>query len=196
MKLVKSEVLNFDVSNLISIIDNHPGKEGRQFRALEGYNYRVLSYVASQYKDSLLCDIGTRRGASALALSTNISNQVISWDIKSGDRQHARYAWPNIKQKPNIEFRVMNIFDEDFSIFDDSKLIYLDISHDGKSEKMFYDKLSNSKFSGILVMDDINYPKFNELRNFWISIDRLKVEIDYAHYSGLGFVSFGEKIKQ
>ena len=47
-----------------------PGKE----------HYRLLSYISTLYNGVTILDIGTYKGCSALALSFNPSNKVVSFD--------------------------------------------------------------------------------------------------------------------
>ena len=44
--------------------------------------YKLLSYLSAQFTGRHILDIGTGRGASALALSSNPTNTIYSFDIQ------------------------------------------------------------------------------------------------------------------
>ena len=46
-------------------------------------HYRLLGELASKFNNSIIIDIGTHRGSSALALSSNPTNTIHSFDITS-----------------------------------------------------------------------------------------------------------------
>ena len=43
--------------------------------------YRLYAWLSSQFENTTILDVGTRTGGSALALSYNDKNQVISYDL-------------------------------------------------------------------------------------------------------------------
>ena len=61
-------------------------------------HYRLLTYLSTCYNNCTIIDLGTDKGCSALALSYNPSNHVISYDIEDRKVQPI--------DLPNIEFRV------------------------------------------------------------------------------------------
>ena len=58
--------------------------------------YRLLVHIAYSFNHIKIADVGTNRGASALALSQNINNKVFSLDIAD--------VKENDMGRPNIEF--------------------------------------------------------------------------------------------
>src|SRR5205085_1807573 len=72
-----------------------PGKE----------HYRLLAYLSTIYDDITIVDIGTKHGSSALALSYNIKNKIISFDICDAVTN------VKIKTRSNITFQIDNIFE-------------------------------------------------------------------------------------
>ena len=159
-----------------------------EFRAyfLEGpgkEHYKLLGNVSMTFNNSVLLDIGTYKGCSALALSINPTNQIKSFDIRTGLR--------DISSSPeNVEFIIDNILNgkyEDLVL--SSKFIILDTDHDGTFEYEFYNYLLSINYVGILMIDDINYNK--QMRNFWDSITDEKHDItNIGHHSGTGIVIF------
>jgi hypothetical protein len=133
--------------------------------------------------------LGTRAGASAVALSYNPSNTVSSFDIE--DKLKAKI------ERPNIRFHVDNILlsPEKLSVLLDSQLIYLDIDpHDGIQEKVVSDFLLVNNYKGVMLCDDIKVPQkypglhdwFNTLPVPFYDISKLGTE----RY-GFGLVDFG-----
>ncbi len=142
-------------------------------------HYKLLAYLSTLFSGIIISDIGTFRGASALALSYNKQNKVISYDIKNKRK---------LNGKPeNIEFVVYkrgfskDIFYSDF--------IFLDTLHDGVLEGEILNFLRKYKWRGILVLDDIH--KFPPLKKLWDEIDLPKEDItSIGHHSGTGIVYF------
>jgi len=146
-------------------------------------HYKLLAYYSTQFNDSILLDIGTYKGCSALALSYNPTNQVKSFDIRDGLR--------NISGCPdNVEFIIDDIVDNKYtSLILESKFIILDTDHLGPYEHRFYNHLKDIGYIGILLLDDI---KLNaEMIEFWNSITNEKYDIsNIGHFSGTGLVIF------
>lgn len=152
-------------------------------------HYRLLSYISSLFHNETLLDIGTNRGFSAIALADNKSNKVISYDIEQYD------TIPKIKSSnlySNIEFKLGNFLEmEDLN---KTNFIMLDTAHDGFFEEEVINHLKKIKWSGILLMDDINHT-FIKLKEVWQDIDLEKYDLTkLGHYSGTGMVIFNEDI--
>jgi hypothetical protein len=148
-------------------------------------HYRLLAYLSTRFDGRIIFDVGTSAGHSALALSWNGANRVISLDI--GDYR----AIVNEASLPNIEFRIGDCTEQPEIL--EACLVFLDTSpHDGIYEKKVYDCLVAGGFRGLLVMDDIASYQFPGLREFWDTIDVPKMDLTlYGHHSGTGLVNFG-----
>ena len=82
LQITKRELNNnIDYSKYIEVIKKVPNYQGFFFEDAGKEHYRLLSYISSLYEDSILIDIGTYQGFSALALGYNQSNKVLSYDI-------------------------------------------------------------------------------------------------------------------
>ncbi len=126
--------------------------------------------------------MGTFKGCSALALSANISNKIVSFDI-----QNARA----LKSSPdNVEYIIDDCLEDKYNeLFMKSKFILLDTAHDGGFEDSFLKKLQNLKWKGLLILDDINLN--HPMKNLWSNIAREKKEItSIGHFSGTGAVYY------
>ncbi|MBI9086563.1 MAG: hypothetical protein JEZ11_23400 [Desulfobacterales bacterium] len=145
-------------------------------------HYRLLAWLSTLYQGATLFDIGTYRGSSALALSYNGANRVVSYDIETHLTVRHRQALET------IEFTVGDVLSDARLL--DSPLILMDIGHDGESEQRIYDYLDRKGYQGLLVLDDIHLNP--AMRRFWNGIQRLKRDItDLGHVTGTGLVFFG-----
>jgi predicted O-methyltransferase YrrM len=145
-------------------------------------HYRLLTFLSFLFNDSKIIDVGSLKGSSALALSTNQNNTVYSFDISNSlDLNHV---------PSNINF----INDEVTSgRYDDlileSKIILLDTYHEGEYEREFLNHLEKLNYKGILICDDIflNTP----MMEFWNDIKQDKSDITkLGHSTGTGIVYF------
>jgi hypothetical protein len=146
-------------------------------------HYRLLSYISKEYNNVVLIDAGTNFGHSCKALAQNKKNKVITYDIL---KKHFNF----FSEYGNIEFKQMDINDENHEILKTAKLILLDIDpHDGIQEKKFIDLLININYRGYVICDDIN---LNEnMKKWWDSIQIEKYDItEIGHLSGTGVVNF------
>lgn len=178
----ETELNQIDLSSLSNhIIDeefknyflNEPGKD----------HYILLAYYSLKYNNSSLLDIGTYTGCSALALSYNPTNKIISFDVKENLRR--------LKSSPeNIEFIIDNCIKEQYKkLILSSPFIMLDTDHDGIFEHEFYNYLCEINWKGILLLDDIHLN--NPMKEFWLSISQEKHDIsNVGHYTGTGLVIF------
>ena len=180
-------------------------------------HYSMLAYLSTLVDNEVILDIGTFLGGSALALSYNKTNTVISVDI---ERQI------EVDEVPfNIDFRIGNILSDEGlvkssastdittsglfnveslipkingpEIIQSSNLILYDTVHDGATEKEFHDYLIKTNWDGVCIWDDILY-KHNgsprqKMQDFWHSIDNPKIDVTkYAHHTGTGLVLYGK----
>lgn len=144
-------------------------------------HYKILAYYSTQFNNSILLDIGTYKGCSALALAYNPTNQVKSFDIRPGLLSISGYP-------DNIEFLLDNIISKEYeALILSSKFIILDTDHLGDFEHEFYNHLKTIGYKGILLLDDI---KLNTpMMEFWESITDEKYDIsNIGHHSGTGLV--------
>ena len=107
-------------------------------------HYRLLAFISKLYNGVNLLDIGSYQGSSAIALSFNKKNKVISYDI-----EHQ----PEISdiKIPNIEFIKGNVLKDKIT----APFILLDTYHDGTFEQDFVDHLIKIKYKGLVMFDDI-----------------------------------------
>ena len=141
-------------------------------------HYRLLAYISTLLKDAEILDIGSYQGSSAIALSYNKKNKVISYDIV----QQPEIADINI---PNIQFVKGDVLKHDIA----APFILLDTYHNGDFEQEFVNHLINIKYKGIVMFDDIYLNA--EMTNFWNGLQNEKYDLTkVGHWSGTGIAIF------
>jgi len=145
-------------------------------------HYRLLSYISEIYNNVTILDIGTLKGCSALALSTNKTNNIYSFNLTD------QLELINIPK--NIKFIIDDVINGNYDdIILASPIILLDTFHDGVFEQKFLDYLLYLNYKGSLLLDDIHLN--NEMKFFWDGINLLKKDITYlGHSTGTGIVYF------
>lgn len=168
-------------------------RDNLEFYAEAGQqHYRLLAYLSTQVSGTII-DIGTHRGASAIALSYNTSNRVLTFDIE--DRA------PSIVDHRNNIVRFIEdlttpaIREKHRRTLLESPLIFLDIDpHEGDREWAFLEWLREAGYRGVVVLDDVWH--FKPLREkVWYRLPRAeKIDLtSVGHWSGTGLVSFGAR---
>ncbi len=143
-------------------------------------HYRLLGHLSTLFNDITIVDVGTDAGCSAMALSHNPANRVVSYDIVNNRRTEI--------DLPNVEFRIKDALSDD-DLLMAAPLILLDTAHEGPYEHIFYQSLAVSGYHGLLVLDDVYLNA--EMRAFWDSIAHTKYDISaVGHWSGTGLVVF------
>ena len=139
-------------------------------------HYKLLAYISTLFTDSLLFDIGTFRGASALALSYNKNNMIYSYDIVN-DRI--------LEDTENMVFVLGNVLDNPDLL--KAKFISLDVNHDGVFETEFINFLNKNNWHGWLMLDDIIH--FIPVKEIFEALPNEKYDIsNIGHWSGTGLV--------
>lgn len=172
---------NIEVEELSLNIPDHnyrnffTDKAGRE-------HYRLLVNIASLVSNEIIIDLGTHIGCSCLALASNKTNTVHSFDLV--DRRMVN------QPTDNCYFYVENILEtENIQLFEKSSIIMLDTAHDGPFENAVYEYLKKINWKGILLLDDIYLN--NAMISYWNEITHEKKEItNLGHFSGTGIVLF------
>ena len=178
-KNISNDALDVVDMNLFQIIDNEEYQNYYTDRSSKEH-YRLLTHISNSFNDETFIDVGTLKGSSALALSTNKKNKVYSFNLSS---QLELNSLPE-----NVEFIIDNVLNGKYdNILLSAKFILLDTFHDGSFEQEFLDYLKSINYSGVLILDDIYLN--NEMRSFWENINEDKMDItNIGHGSGTGVV--------
>lgn len=173
----------YKVGNTAINWDEFVGPAGKE-------HYKLLSWLAAQFTGRDIFDIGTHRGASALALASGSdTNNIYSFDLE--------HNYP-LAQLANVTYHKDNLMTDEgrqtwVGRLLGSAFIFLDIDpHEGSQELQFINWLRSKDYKGFVVCDDIWY--FKGMRdNFWYRIPGAdKVDVtSLGHWSGTGIVRFG-----
>ncbi len=145
-------------------------------------HYRLLTYLSNSFANETFTDIGTLLGSSALALSTNKTNKIFSFNL---------YDQLQLNQNlDNVDFIIDDVTNGKYDdILIKSKFILLDTFHDGTFEEHFFNYLLNIGYKGYLLLDDIHLN--NEMEKFWQSINIEKYDLtNVGHSTGTGVVLY------
>lgn len=191
MKIIKTDINNIDLNQ------DTKGLQGiwRSYLLADAgqEHYKLLAYMAHHFSGATLIELGTFKGVGTVALASNPTNKIITYDIMD-----QRLFDPT----SNIEFRLGNIFDrkEERQLID-TPLIFLDTAHDGVFEARVYQYLCDNHYQGLLLLDDITLN--DRMRHFWNSIREQKYDLtDVGHGAksrfgtipGTGVVDFGNNL--
>jgi predicted O-methyltransferase YrrM len=161
---------------------------------MPGEWYKFLTYLTNLYNDITILDVGTCWGESAIALSQNKSNKVITYDIHTlWEKEFNPNRRDFLQDFDNLEMRVTDIKNESDNLIKSAKIIVFDIAHDGIQEKNFTDRLERIGYKGYVICDDIFSPWYPKMKPWWNSITTEKYDItDLAHNSGTGLINYYE----
>jgi hypothetical protein len=142
-------------------------------------HYKLLAHLANNLNDVTVYDIGTYRGLSAIAMSSNPSNRVVSYDIEN---------FLECASPANVEFKIGDCYLDPEML--NSPLISLDVDpHDGEFEKRFIAYLITNKYKGTVICDDIHLSP--QMQDFWDSVTVKKFDVtEFGHSSGTGMIVF------
>ena len=154
-----------------------------------GSDYPFYAYFSSLVDNTTILELGTSVGGSAVMLSHNQTNKIISYDITN-------FGTGGIKRE-NVEFRIGNFMEDSSLNYDEIDLMTLDVSHDGNTEKGMIKYLENTWKGGLLFLDDIHNNANGNMSEFWNGIDTDRHEVfdisDIGHaYHGNGLINFNK----
>ena len=180
-----------------------------------GHYCAILVHLSTYFNDSIIVELGTLYGNSAIALSYNKSNKVYTYDIEHRAEASEKFESEEFK---NIEYIIGNCiennwqgtvssqahayvkdkntpFKTDREIFLSSKLIFLDVDpHDGIQEAAVLNFLVENDWKGVMICDDIG-PQHPPMHVWWnnIELPTYTIRNKYAADKGTGVVCFGEQ---
>lgn len=173
--------MSFNIQTLdrinISFAQHYIKREYFNLMCSDTEHYKLIARIANSFNNETIYDIGSYRGLSAIALSYNQSNKIISYDIENV---------LDCKVPHNVDFKIGNCFEDEGLL--KSPLIMVDVDpHNGKFEIEFMKFVSKNNYKGMLIFDDIYLN--DEMKEFWYSIEYPKYDLTkFGHWSGTGLV--------
>ena len=162
-----------------------------------GSPYHLYAFLSTLFDDSIILDVGSQYGNSALAFSYNESNHVISYEIDpwySNETYHTKTR--RDIERDNITWRDIDFRDDEDIDYEKVKIILIDIDPHGhkiagkEEELRMIEHLLEKGWSGVLIFDDIN--KGCQMQDFWneLSISGwTKIDVsELGHSSGTGIL--------
>lgn len=160
-----------------------------------GEHYRLLAGLMLALKPSVVIEIGTSTGLSALCLKKFLpqDGKLITFDIISW------YQYPDtLLRKEDFEDGQLVQYVADLSldiemqkhipILQEAELIFIDATHDGKLEAELLQMLEKIVFKNkvFILFDDI---KVWTMLKMWREISHPKIDLtSFGHWSGTGLV--------
>jgi len=196
------QLQEIDLSSLATVLASAPTNPNAEFKDItrklvvgsfqDGPGveaYALYAYLSTLFDDGTILDIGTLFGSSALALSYNPNNKVITYDVNvHNDHEY-------LLQRPNISYKHIDFMTDDSIVWEDVKMILIDTDHNGAQETEFVKFLIEKDWSGLLLLDDIHINP--QMEEFWSCFeDGIKVDVTHLAHSlpcGSGFVEFDLK---
>lgn len=183
IKIDEEKVRAIKLDSLIQYLPHYQD----EFKEMNNDPYSLYAYISTLFKNKTILDVGSRYGLSALALSYNETNRIISYDLINTIQFDI--------QKDNIEFKVMDFRNDESLDFNKIPVIMIDVDpHDGVQERAMYSFLHEKQWKGILLLDDISDVWWPHINKWWNEIEYEKYDLTHiGHFSGTGLVNFGGK---
>jgi hypothetical protein len=192
MKLIinKEAVQREDITKLAKYQEGWCNPSYMSWNKESGHTeYKLYSFLSYNIPwDSTILDIGTLFGGSALALSNNSTQEVLSYDLVK------TLAHDNLK-KDNIKLFIEDWTQNSYN-WENIHLIIIDVEpHDGTLEPPMIQFAVDHGFEGLIVLDDISgmFPGMTEM---WGKLPYEKYNVtEIGHFSGTGILNIGHKFQ-
>jgi predicted O-methyltransferase YrrM len=166
-------------------------------RVWPGEHYRLLAGLVEAEQPSVVIEIGTATGLSALALlhclpaeARLVTFDLVSWREYSGAvLREDDFAGGRLSQELD-DLSTAAGADKHRKLLEAADLIFIDAAKDGSQERIFLDRFEQTAFRGapIVVFDDIRQWK---MLGIWRDVQRPKLDVtSFGHWSGTGLVDF------
>lgn len=161
-----------------------------------GEHYRLLAGLVSALRPQTVLDIGTFTGASALALLAALppGGRVVSFDLADWRDMAGTVLRESDFADGRLTHHVVDLSSdppEYRHVLAEADLVLLDASHDGETERRFFEVFDRRLRSGCLVlMDDI---RFIPLIPVWRELRKPKLDLtSFGHWTGSGLVEWAQ----
>lgn len=170
----------------------HPGA-ARRANVWPGEHYRFLAGLAAEVEPTLVVEVGTATGASALAISAGLSQRrLVTYDLVPW-QDYPGTLLRSADFGDGLEQRLGNLVEPDFlsanlDVLKEADLLFIDGPKDGRFEPTLHAHLVECcKPGALLVYDDI---RLHNMVKFWATLTLPRFDAtSLAHFTGTGLVS-------
>jgi predicted O-methyltransferase YrrM len=165
-----------------------------------GEHYRLLTALVAALQPSLVLEIGTATGLSALAMKPALppGGRIVTYDIVPWQRFSGTVLREDDFADGRLEQRVEDLTDEAVAarsrdLLEQAGLLFVDAAKDGRQEVRFLETFDRLAFRAdpIAVFDDIRV--WNML-SIWRGVRRPKLDLtSFGHWSGTGLVDYARQ---
>lgn len=175
--------------DLSSVTDRHPNRV--ELDIWPGEHYKLLPALARSWGAKTVVEVGTYRGASALALSTEPSiKRIVTFDLLPWSRFEPTYLTStDVGDRIHQELGDLadpTVFTQHAALINSAEMLFVDAPKDGVFEPRFVELLlkQSPSVDQLIVFDDIRVLTMIEL---WrdLQLDKLDVT-SFGHWSGTG----------
>ena len=141
----------------------------------------TIDFFRNDFKDKIVVEIGTSLGYGTKILS-GLFKKVITLD-NSNDKLHE--AKENLKDFDNIEFKLMDVYNQIWQFEENVDAVFIDCVHDYDHVKSDVDNSIMTFDKPIIMFDDYGlFPEVKRLIDEYILDGKLKVLEKIGHYKG------------
>lgn len=162
-----------------------------------GEHYHLLAGLVSTLRPTVVVEIGTYQGLSALALEKRLppggvvhTFDVIPWSEIPGQALRAEdFATGRIVQHLD-DLTATDAFERHRALLERAEFLFVDAAKDGRMEQVFLDRFATLRFAHdpIVLFDDVRV--WNML-GIWRGITRPKLDlVSFGHWSGTGLIDW------
>lgn len=159
-----------------------------------GEHYRLLAGLVRAISPATVLEFGTATGLSALALKACLpdSATLVTFDVVPWHEHPGTVLKPSDFGDGRLIQHVADLTEDPTKWCNQLKranLVFLDVNHDGTSEREFLRIFNDSLRPGtIVVMDDIH---LLPMLSVWREIDHPKLDMtSFGHWSGTGLIEW------
>ncbi|MGB3008025.1 MAG: class I SAM-dependent methyltransferase, partial [Chitinophagaceae bacterium] len=187
-----TEALTTDLSDIserikgaINYIEIYPGE-----------HYKLLAAIIKIRKPSIVLEIGTHQGYSALCMKKFMpeNGEIHTFDIipwnKFDDSILTENDFDSKLVQHTDDLTKWDAVQKHKDLIENADIIFLDALKDGKQESLFLENFSRLTFKKkcLFIFDDI---RLWNMLDIWYHIDKPKLDLtSFGHWSGTGLVEW------
>ncbi len=141
----------------------------------------IVDFYDDDFKDKTIVEVGTSLGFGTKIISP-LFKKVITLDSSP---EKIQYAKDYLKDFDNIEFKLMDVYNQMWKFEENADVVFIDCVHDYNHVKSDVDNSINTFDKPIIMFDDYGlFPEVKRLVDEYITDGKLKVLKKIGQYSG------------